>query len=136
MAVEYDKFNRRKHGQLGIVFNRVFNVNIPLQQTGYASFMAENPGTSVISPAFHGTGATAASMILRNGFRVLKAGATGVVGRMLGDGIYFSNVLDKVGQYVSDAGYSRGIGQVGYIFEMDAALGKKGVNYQSAGVDP
>jgi hypothetical protein len=133
MSVEYDFYNKGKHGDLGIKILKVFDVSIPIQETGYEEFKKENPGTKVVSPAFHGTGSVAASMILRKGFAVLKAGDASVVGRMLGDGIYFSTVLDKVGQYVSDGGYSRGIGNKGYIFEMDAALGKPRVNYRAAG---
>jgi hypothetical protein len=133
MSFEYDFFNKGKHGDIGIKILKVFNVDIPIQATGFEEFKSENPTTKIISPAFHGTGSVAASMILRKGFAVLKAGDSSVVGRMLGDGIYFSNVLDKVAQYASDGGYSRGIGNKGYIFEMDAALGVPGINYRAAG---
>lgn len=137
MTVEYDHFNKRKHGNLGVKIIKAFNVSIPTQEEGYKKFMDEHPGTKVIAPAFHGTGSIGASMILRQGFAVLKSGDGMVVGRMLGDGIYFSNVLDKVAQYVSDGGYSRGIGNEGYIFEMDAALGQPRKNYRCAGTgDP
>jgi hypothetical protein len=53
---------------------------------------------------------------------------------MLGDGIYFTNVIDKATQYISDHGYSRGIGQEGYFLRMKAALGDKYTDYRSAGI--
>jgi hypothetical protein len=88
-----------------------------------------------IYPAFHGTGGVAASCILRYGFKVLSAKDTSVTGRMLGDGIYFAINIDKSLQYVGNQGYGRSYGTKGYIFEMEAQLGKEHENYQSAGID-
>lgn len=140
MSVEYDAFNAGKHGNIAPKFLKTFDVNIPIQaiqniewRERFVEQYKEAPRT--MSGVFHGTGSIGASMILRYGFRVLHEGAAGVVGRMLGDGIYFSNVLDKVSQYVGDGGFGRGKGTVGYIFEMDAQLGKKSIHYSSAG-DP
>ena len=87
-----------------------------------------------MSPVYHGTGSIGASMILRYGFTVVESTDKSVVGRMLGDGIYFSDVVDKVAQYIGDGGYSRGIGTRGYIFEMDVQLGEPWTDHQSAGV--
>lgn len=92
----------------------------------------------VFEHAFHGTGSAVAPMILRYGFKVIKSKDGIKAGRMLGDGIYFSNVLDKVASYVGDMntnnnGYGRRYGTRGYIFEMDALLGVRGEDYQSAG---
>lgn len=74
-------------------------------------------------------------MILRYGFKVIKTSDPSVVGRMLGDGIYFSNKIDKVTQYVSNSGYSRQHGQKGYVMEMDTNLGTRNRDYRAAGVD-
>jgi hypothetical protein len=133
-SVEYDVFNKYRHGQIAVKFLREFKVNIPEQEKGQQEFLKYMPNTDEIDPAFHGTGSIGASMILRYGFAVIKRGDEMVVGRMLGDGIYFSNVLDKVAQYVSDAGYTRGIGSRGYIFQMHALLGKEDVDYRAAGL--
>jgi hypothetical protein len=134
MSIEYDAFNRYNHGDIALIFNKAYDVAIPTQIDSVKAWNEAHPTAEVISPAFHGTGSIGASMILRYGFKVINAGDGLVVGRMLGDGIYFSNVLDKVGQYVGDAGYSRGTGTRGYIFEMDANLGSK-EDYSSAGVN-
>jgi len=131
LSIEHDKYNRYKHGQLGIRFLKSFEVNLPGQREGAAEFVKEREAAgikvSTVIPAFHGTGDIAAGMILRYGFAVIKSsyGTIGVTGRMLGDGIYFSNVLDKVAQYLANSGFQRGIGQRGYIFEMDAYLGRE-----------
>lgn len=133
-SVEYDVFNKYRHGNIAVRFLREFNVDIPSQRAGQKEFLEYMPDTEKIDPAFHGTGSVAASMILRYGFAVISRGDSSVVGRMLGDGVYFSNVLDKVGQYVSDSGYTRGIGTKGYIFQMTALLGKEGIDYRAAGL--
>lgn len=137
MSVEYDAFNRYRHGNIAVKIIKSFTVSIPVQETGFeawqAKMAAEGTDSKVLRPVFHGTGSVAASMILRYGFKVIKSSDASVVGRMLGDGIYFSNVIDKVSQYMSDGGYSRGVGIKGYIFEMEASLGKYKRDYNAAG---
>lgn len=137
MTIEYDAFNRYKHGNIAVKMLRSFSVNIPVQEKGFADWVAkmnaEGTDPQIMRPMFHGTGSIAASMILRYGFKVINANDSSVVGRMLGDGIYFSNVLDKVSQYMSDGGYSRGTGVKGYIFEMEVSLGKYARDFKAAG---
>lgn len=135
LTIEYNnKYNRYKHGNLAPLILKVFNVNIPEQVQHFNEFVKEHPNTKILEPVFHGTGSIAASMILRYGFAVINPKDPMTVGRMLGNGIYFSTVLDKCAQYVSDYGYSRNVGNTGYIFEMRAALGDKNKNYKAAGL--
>ncbi|BAU40085.1 hypothetical protein [Ralstonia phage RSP15] len=135
MSYEYDAFNNYRHGGIAVKFLRSFDVNFEGAERRQEEFLKSRPDNQeVIQPAFHGTGSVAASMILRKGFTVIKSSDPSVVGRMLGDGVYFSNVIDKVAQYVSDGGYQRGIGTKGYIFEMSVAIGKKYQDYRSAGL--
>lgn len=137
MSVEYDAFNRYRHGNIAAKIIRAFNVSIPIQDAGYAAWTAkmaaEGTTSKIMRPVFHGTGTVAASMILRYGFRVIKSNDPSVAGRMLGDGIYFSNVIDKVSQYMSDGRMTRGLGAKGYIFEMEASLGQYGRDFKAAG---
>lgn len=135
LTVEFESRNSHKHGTYFEVL-RAFNVNIPIQASEWVDFANEKAGkeNKVMSPVYHGTGSIGASMILRYGFAVVESTDKSVVGRMLGDGIYFSDVVDKVAQYIGDIGYSRGIGTKGYIFEMDAQLGEQWTDHQSAGV--
>ena len=131
-TAEYTKYYNNKHGNVAIEFLESFNVDMPNDEL--EKWIKENPNPNVI-PAFHGTGSIGASMILRYGFAVLKRTDASVVGRMLGDGIYISNIIEKTAQYIGDSGFSRGEGTIGYILEMEAYIGKKGVNHNSAGTD-
>lgn len=73
-------------------------------------------------------------MIMRKGFAVIDASDASATGRMLGNGIYFSDILDKAAQYVGDAGFGRGKGTRGYLLEMQATLGKEKIDYDAAGI--
>jgi hypothetical protein len=136
LTIEYDVFNKYRHGNIGVKFLEEFDVNIEKQNQGQQEFLEYMPDTKVLDPVFHGTGSVAASMILRYGFAVITGigGPIKTSGKMLGDGIYFSNVLDKVAQYTGDIEITRGIKTVGYVFQMHALLGKEGKDYLSAGL--
>lgn len=129
LIIERDHAGR--HGNVYPLITKVYDCHLTFQE--FEEFRKNNFGDGSIIPAYHGTGGIAAGMILRYGFKVIKSTDPSVVGRMLGDGIYFSNKIDKSLQYVSNGGYSRQDGQKGYILSMDTNLGKKGENYNSAG---
>lgn len=135
IAVDLHRTKRNgRHGDVTMKILRSFKVSIPVQETEQKAWIEANPNQEIINPMFHGTGSIGASMILRYGFRVIKSGDSLVVGRMLGDGIYGSNIIDKAQQYVGDKGFSRATGTKGYVFKMNAALGEKGKDYRVAGV--
>lgn len=140
-SIEYHRFNSGKHGKIFVKFLKSYNYNASNIES-FEQFRKDlgerGIDNNVFEHAFHGTGSAVAPMILRNGFKVIKSKEGIKAGRMLGDGIYFSNVLDKVASYVGDMntnnnGYGRRYGTRGYIFEMDALLGVRGEDYQSAG---
>ena len=123
-----------KHGDIYPKITRAFAVKLPDEAfQKFRNEMIERNRNDSVVPAYHGTGGVAACMILRYGFKVLDSKDQSVVGRAIGDGIYFSNKIDKVSQYIGNAGFSRGIGTKGYVFEMDTTLGQPNVDYQSAG---
>ena len=141
-SIEYHRFNSGKHGKIFVKFLKSYNYNAKNIEA-FEQFRKDLGGrgidNNVFEHAFHGTGSAVAPMILRGGFKVIKSKDGIKAGRMLGDGIYFSNVLDKVASYVGDMntnnnGYGRRYGTRGYIFEMDALLGVRGEDYQSAGI--
>ena len=140
-SIEYHRFNSGKHGKIFVKFLKSYNYNaknIEAFEQFRNDLGERGVDNNVFEHAFHGTGSAVAPMILRNGFKVIKSKEGIKAGRMLGDGIYFSNVLDKVASYVGDMntnnnGYGRRYGTRGYIFEMDALLGVRGEDYQSAG---
>jgi len=141
LSIEYDAFNRKKHN-LSLLIEESFKVSIPRQIEGRAAWdarmAAEGIESRIMAPVFHGTGSVAAAMILRLGFAVsslddTKKTGVKVAGRMLGDGVYFSTAIDKVAQYASDGGYGRKLGDYGYIFEMNASLGRHRYDFREAG---
>ena len=141
-SIEYHRFNSGKHGKIFVKFLKSYNYNA-MNIESFEQFRKDlgerGIDNDVFEHAFHGTGSAVAPMILRHGFKVIKSKDGIKAGRMLGDGIYFSNVLDKVASYVGDMntnnnGYGRRYGTRGYIFEMDALLGVRGEDYQSAGI--
>ena len=149
LSVVINRYNRYKHGGIAIKIMKVFNVSIGSQQTGWKEFLEETKaavdnGTYYYKfPQFHGTASLPASMILRYGFSVIDeklARDAGIkyAGRMLGDGIYSSNVIDKVAQYINDdapTGVSRRRGGIGYIFEMETHGSQWGRSCNVAGAD-
>lgn len=123
-----------KHGNVYPLIKRVFTATFPVSE--YNAFMKEQEELGKLKqviPAYHGTGGIAANMILRYGFKIIPSKDKSVVGRMLGDGVYFSNKIDKILQYVSNDGYGRYHGTSGYVFEMESILGEPFVDYRSAG---
>ena len=134
-TVEYNKLHsNNKHGDVALKFVRTLSASPNLTRDTFQNFKDEHPGTGMI-PVFHGTGSVAASMIMRKGFAVIDPSDASASGRMLGNGIYFSDILDKSAQYVGDAGFTRGKGVRGYLLEMQATLGKEKKDYDSAGLD-
>lgn len=132
-TVEYNRMHaNNKHGDIALKFIRSLSVSPELTKPAYFDFKNEH-SNSVMFPVFHGTGSVAASFINRFGFAIIDASDESAVGRMLGNGIYFSNILDKSAQYVGDYGYSRGKGNRGYLLELEAVLGVNGVDYKEAG---
>ena len=120
----YNEFYRSgKHGDTYARIDKIYSSD--LEYPEFKEFRKTNFGDGTITPAFHGTGGIAATMILRYGFKVIKSTDSSVVGRMLGDGIYFSNKLDKALQYIGNSGYGRDYGTRGYIFEVDNTLGNE-----------
>jgi len=84
----YNKsFRSGNHGDVYTKFNKVYTSSLKYPE--FDDFRKNNFGDGTITPAFHGTGGIAASMILRYGFKVIKSSDSSVVGRMLGSGIYF-----------------------------------------------
>lgn len=123
--VELHKSNKYNHDPaLGLEVKRVFSVNLSGQRDRFDAWLTKNP-TSKIVTLYHGTGTYAAQFLLRYGFRIIKSTDGSVTGRMLGDGIYFADNINKSMLYMSNAGYIRQAGQEGYVFKCKVALGQR-----------
>ena len=84
-----DIVNKTFAGRHGSIYPKIvksFTVTLPIDR--YEAFMAEMERAGIdnkhISPAFHGTGGVAASMILRYGFKIIKSNDPSFTGAMLG----------------------------------------------------
>ena len=135
-TIRINKFRNNKHGNTGIKVLKVFDVEFPGNKARIEAFRKQYPKDGTLMPVFHGTGTVAASMILRNGFQIIPSKDQSIAGRMLGDGIYFSNISNKAVQYVGDkgGGITREHGRKGYIFEMEAEIGIQGQHYRAMGL--
>lgn len=134
-TIRLNKFRNNMHGDVGIRILKSFDVDFPGNKARLEAFHKQWPRDGNLQPVFHGTGTVAASMVLRNGFQIIPSNDSSAVGRMLGNGIYFSNIVNKASQYVGDkgGGITRQFGTKGYIFEMEAELGLNPKHYKSAG---
>ena len=137
-TVELKQYYNNRHGRIGAIVLAEYDVN--MHNPEFDEFIKKYPEPTVI-PAFHGTGSVSASMILRFGFKIVNqdrgtfaGGAVKVAGKLLGNGIYFTNVVSKAIQYLGNDGWGRQIGVVGYVIEMEAYLGEKIKNYDSRGL--
>lgn len=120
-------FRAGRHGNIYLKVIKEFDAHVKFPE--FDEFRKNAPGgDKTVVPAFHGTGGIAASMILRYGFKVIKSSDALVVARMLGDGIYFSNKIDKACLYLGNEGYARYTGIQGYVFSLDVNLGQRGHN--------
>jgi len=117
------------HGRTGVKLLEEFVISLPHQ--AYDEFRAKFNNT--MSPVWHGCPDIAAAMITRYGFKVIPFDSTSMAGRALGNGIYFTNIVPKMLQYVRpNKEINRAPGVRGYIFELDTILGSR-QDYSAAG---
>ena len=128
--VELHKANRYNHSPaLGLEVKRAFKYALPGQKDKFDQWVAANPTTKILT-LFHGTGTINAAFIMRFGFKIIPSTDGSVTGRMLGDGIYFADNINKSMLYMSNAGYIRASGQEGYVFKCKVALGNQPKNFR------
>lgn len=124
------KANQFNHNPaLGLNVMRVFKPTLKGNVERFDAWVAANPDTTFMD-LYHGTGTINAAFILRFGFKIIKSTDPSVTGRMLGDGIYFADNINKSMLYMSNAGYIRQSNQEGYVIKCRVALGKKPANYR------
>lgn len=131
-----DQFTTGKHGDMRPKVNKVYNIN--MDSTAFKAFIEKdklNPRSEskgkVETFMIHGTGSIAAAFISKFGFRDIPEGVgIATTGKMLGPGIYLAKDVDKSLSYIGDAGYSKGKGSEGYMFECQVCLGEYGVDFK------
>ncbi|QIG66047.1 poly [ADP-ribose] polymerase 1 domain-like protein [Ochrobactrum phage vB_OspM_OC] len=135
-AISYDLYEKKyngRHGDIACVVLDVYDVHIRPDEL--VQFKNNHPNAKVETQLFHGTGSVAANMILRFGFKVVTQaiGGVQVTGKMLGNGIYLSPVLEKSLQYVGDSGFGRRFGTIGYVFESNLYISDERTQVRRAG---
>ena len=116
-SIAMNKTRNNKHGYNELRILKSFDANVVFPE--YQAWADAHPNRTVKRQMYHCTGSVAASMVLRCGFTVIPSSDPSAVGRMLGDGIYCTDVIDKAQQYLGDYGYGRAEGTTGYVFEME-----------------
>lgn len=121
--------SNRKHGPEGLKVLGIYDTTIT-NGPEWDAFAAErakdgDPNTR-FETVWHGTGTVGGSFILRYGFKITPFDRATMAGRALGNGIYFAKFTDKSLQYLRDDSnrITRVVGQVGYLFEMEAQIGR------------
>ena len=133
--------SNRKHGPEGLKVLAIYDTTVTNgpEWDAFAAERAKNgdPNT-YFETVWHGTGTVGGAMILRFGFKITPFDRATMAGRALGNGIYFARFTDKSLQYLRDDSNSitRVIGSVGYLFEMEAQIGRPAVrNSEPRGPD-
>lgn len=122
-SIQISKSRNNKHGKAELRILKSWDANVVFPE--YDAYASAHPNRTVKRQMYHCTGSVAASMVLRCGFTIIPSSDPSAVGRMLGDGIYCTNVIDKAQQYLGDNGYSRAEGTTGYVFEMEVQYDKR-----------
>jgi hypothetical protein len=133
--------SNRKHGPEGLKVLAIYDTTIT-NGPDWDPFAVErvNNGdrNQYFETVWHGTGTVGGSMILRFGFKITPYERATMAGRALGNGIYFAKYTDKSLQYLRDDTnrITRLVGSVGYLFEMEAQIGRPAVrNSEPCGPD-
>lgn len=134
-TVDINKTLNGRHGNVAGIVDKIFNIN--MDRTKFDEFVEKDKLNKKSSSKgqirtmyFHGTGSVAINFIAKFGFRDIPMGTPGIstAGKMLGDGIYLAENLDKSLSYISDGGFKKAY-QKGYIIVVDVCLGEPKVEY-------
>lgn len=114
---------------VGLEVAKIFSVAIPGQREKFEAWTKANPAAKIMT-LYHGSGTINAAFILRFGFKIIKSTDPSVTGRMLGDGVYFADNINKTMLYMSNSGYIRQPNQEGFVFKCKVALGNSPKDYR------
>ncbi len=116
----FNKHKRSYHHSSNMKISRVFRVGIDKHTSGFQE--KEMASEKNVWELWHGTRAGNVVSILKNGFVIPPANAAHCVGRMFGNGAYFSNNSTKSLNYAT--GYwGGGKSTTSYMFLCDVAMG-------------
>lgn len=118
LEMYFEKSKKRMHGYDNVRVNEIFKVNIHEMTNGY-----ENQ-TTPHKEVFHGTSQANCLSILKSGLKVSPPSTAAIAGKMFGNGIYGAINSTKSLGYTYGRWGQGGVGDSGWLFICDFAMGK------------
>lgn len=114
----FETSKKRMHGYDNVRVREIFVVNIHDMTNGF-----EN-STTPIKEVFHGTSQANCLSILKSGLKVSPPSTAAIAGKMFGNGIYGAINSTKSLGYTFNRWGQGGVGDAGWLFICDFAMGK------------
>lgn len=118
LEMYFEKSKKRMHGYDNVRVKEIFSVNIHDMTNGF-----EN-NTTPIKEVFHGTSQANCLSILKSGLKVSPPSTAAIAGKMFGNGIYGAINSTKSLGYTYGRWGQGGVGDSGWLFICDFAMGK------------
>lgn len=114
----FESSKKRMHGYDNVRVREIFQVNIHDMTNGFES------KTTPIKEVFHGTSQANCLSILKSGLKVSPPSTAAIAGKMFGNGIYGAINSTKSLGYTFGRWGQGGVGDSGWLFVCDFAMGK------------
>jgi poly [ADP-ribose] polymerase len=114
----FETSKKRMHGYDNVRVREIFKVNIHEMTNGFEE------KTTPIKEVFHGTSQANCLSILKSGLKVSPPSTAAIAGKMFGNGIYGAINSTKSLGYTFNRWGQGGVGDAGWLFICDFAMGK------------
>lgn len=114
----FETSKKRQHGYDNVRVREIFRVNIHEMTNGF------EVGTTPVKEVFHGTSQANCLSILKSGLKVSPPSTAAIAGKMFGNGIYGAINSTKSLGYTFNRWGQGGVGDAGWLFICDFAMGK------------
>lgn len=114
----FENSKKRQHGYDNVRVREIFKVNIHEMTNRF------EPNTTPIKEVFHGTSQANCLSILKSGLKVSPPSTAAIAGKMFGNGIYGAINSTKSLGYTFNRWGQGGVGDAGWLFICDFAMGK------------
>jgi len=114
----FETSKKRMHGYDNVRVKEIFVVNIHEMTNGFET------NTTPIKEVFHGTSQANCLSILKSGLKVSPPSTAAIAGKMFGNGIYGAIYSTKSLGYTFNRWGQGGVGDAGWLFICDFAMGK------------
>ena len=114
----FEKSKKRNHGYDNIHVKEIFKITIHDMANGFET------NTIPIEEVFHGTSQANCLSILKSGLRVSPPSTAAIAGKMFSNGVYGAKASTKSLGYSMGRWGQGGVGDAGWLFICDFAMGK------------